>query len=121
MTLVAELAAARGALKAAGIEPFAPSAVDEVPSRYRELFGFVVREAVTNVVRHSAARTCTVRVGPTRIEVTDDGRGADGAFSEPDGHGLAGLRERVAAAGGTLSAGPLPGRGFGLCVEMPPP
>jgi two-component system sensor histidine kinase DesK len=62
----------------------------------------VVREAVTNVVRHAQARNCHLRLIPVngncRIEIQDDGRGG-GAV---EGNGLRGMRERIEALGGTL-------------------
>ncbi|MFY0409747.1 sensor histidine kinase, partial [Solicola sp. PLA-1-18] len=76
VSLPAEIASARSALESAGIEPDLPTVADEVPSRYRDLYAWTVREAVTNVVRHSGARTCRVTVTPTRLEVVDDGVGA---------------------------------------------
>ena len=111
VTLVAELARARAALSAAGIEADLPGAVDEVPGARRELFGWVVREGVTNVVRHSGAHRCVVRVAPDRVSVADDGSGCAGGAAV-GGSGLSGLRERVTAAGGELVAGSGPEGGF---------
>ena len=84
-----------------------------MPAGRRELFGWVVREGVTNAVRHSQASLVTIRVTPTTVEVVDDGRG--GVVRAP-GSGLAGLAERAAAAGGQLSAGPIPGGGYRLAL-----
>ncbi|MBI1378577.1 MAG: histidine kinase [Frankiales bacterium] len=114
VSLAAELASARSALEAAGVDPDLPSAVDAVPGDLRELFAYVVREGVTNVVRHSGAGTCTVRLGPASVEVLDDGRGGGPTH---DGHGLAGLRSRAAAAGAVIEAGPLPTGGFRLAAH----
>jgi two-component system sensor histidine kinase DesK len=79
------------------------------------------------VVRHSRARTCTVRITPNSVEVIDDGTAAESGpgsphqgASPPEGHGLAGLRERVVHAGGHLLASHLPGGGFRLYAEVPP-
>ncbi len=117
VTLANELAAAREVLRSAGITAQLPGAVDSVDPRDAELFGWVVREGVTNVVRHSRARSCEVRLGARSIEITDDGRGAG---QSDQGNGLAGLRERAAAAGGRLSAGPgSGGHGWRLRVELP--
>jgi two-component system sensor histidine kinase DesK len=62
----------------------------------------IVREAVTNVVRHAQARNCSLRVAPLNgrclLEVKDDGRGG----SQDEGNGLRGMRERIEALGGTL-------------------
>ena len=84
---------------AAGIEADLPGSADDVPSRLRELFAWTVREGVTNVVRHSGAHACTVRLdGRARSRSLDDGAGAPaGGGPAPDhgGHGLAGLRERA--------------------------
>lgn len=110
-SLPAELASAHAVLAAAGITAVLPQAVDDVVPRYREPFAYVLREAITNVVRHSGARRCEVRLGPSWLEVCDDGGGGEPNGS---GHGLAGLRERLAPLGGTVEAGRLPGGGFRL-------
>ncbi|GAA4449543.1 sensor histidine kinase [Phytohabitans houttuyneae] len=115
-SLAAELAGAQAALTSAGIEADLPEDVEQVPPERRELFGWVVREGVTNVVRHSGAKRCRIRVTPREVEVTDDGHGPDGAST---GRGLAGLRERAEAAGGSLTVGRAPERGFTLRVRVP--
>jgi two-component system, NarL family, sensor histidine kinase DesK len=115
VTLASELANARSALGAAGIDAELPVAIDEVPAARRELFGWVVREGVTNVVRHSGASRCRVRIGPSTVEIVDNGTG-DGA-TLADGHGLRGLRERAEAAGGSLSVWRSP-EGFALTVRV---
>jgi two-component system sensor histidine kinase DesK len=115
LTLPGELARARIALEAAEIEPHLPSSADDVPSTLRELFAWTIREGVTNVVRHSGARTCTVRLTPSSAAVADDGRGPADAGA---GHGLLGLRERAAAAGATLVTTALE-PGFSLKVLAP--
>lgn len=113
--LAEELAAARVALEGAGIEPLLPSDDQVVDPRYRPVVGWVLREAVTNVVRHSGARRCEVDLDADRLAVRDDGRGLEGAA---EGNGLRGLRERVAGAGGRLVVGPgLHGRGTTLEVS----
>jgi signal transduction histidine kinase len=81
----------------------------------------IVQEALTNVTRHAGARRVTVRVRPgdagegVAIEVTDYGRGGT---AEP-GNGIAGMRERAAALGGTVEAGPGPGGGFRVAAHLP--
>ncbi|MGH3672070.1 MAG: sensor histidine kinase, partial [Pseudonocardiaceae bacterium] len=87
--------------------------------QYHEPFAYVLREAITNVVRHSGARRCEVRMGSSWLEVHDDGSGLPGlegrdAGTNGSGHGLAGLRERLAPLGGTLETGVAPGGGFRL-------
>jgi len=99
--LATEIASARSVLLAAGIESRMPSALPSLSDQVSELFGYVVREGVTNVVRHSRAGVCTVALGPAWVEVRDDGRGVAGAAD--GGCGLTGLRERVEAAGGSLT------------------
>ena len=112
VTLAGELASAQEVLRAAGIEAQTPRAVEVAPEHV-ELFGWVVREGVTNVVRHSRAHRCTIDVGPDWLEIADDGAGGPATA----GNGLLGLRERVAAAGGTVRAGEV-ARGWRLRVEM---
>jgi two-component system sensor histidine kinase DesK len=119
VTLVNELSTARVALQAAGIRAELPTAVDAVPGEYRELYGWVVREGVTNVVRHSGANACSVQLLQDGIEVADDGEaGEAGGAVVTEGHGLRGLRERVAATGGRLEAGPGEGGGYRLRVFL---
>jgi two-component system, NarL family, sensor histidine kinase DesK len=116
VSLASELVSARAALDATDILADLPRAIDEIPGDRHELFGWVVREGVTNVVRHSGARSCTVRLTPTSVEIVDDGHGVSGTA---DGHGLAGLAERVTAAGGQFQAGNRPGGGFRLYITLP--
>ncbi|MDG4808104.1 sensor histidine kinase [Micromonospora sp. WMMD1120] len=81
----------------------------------------IVQEAVTNVVKHAAPAACraTVTVLPTevRVEVTDDGRRPVSTVGE--GHGLTGMRERVALHGGEFRAGPRNDGGFAVTARLP--
>src|SRR5262249_36737009 len=83
----------------------------------------IIQESLTNAIRHAGPATATVslayRGGRLLIEVVDTGRGVpvsiakDAAAGSPNqGHGLVGMRERAAAAGGTFEAGPASGGGF---------
>ncbi|MET9370560.1 sensor histidine kinase [Streptomyces griseoflavus] len=103
-SLDTELDRACSALTAAGITPVVHRSGPPPAARTQVLLGWVVREAATNVVRHSAAHRCeiTVTVTPDRARVTvaDDGDGA--RDTDTGGTGLRGLAERLAAAGGTL-------------------
>ncbi|HKT55331.1 MAG TPA: sensor histidine kinase [Microbacterium sp.] len=110
-----ELAAVRVALDAADIALDAPVSADAVHPEHRELAGWVLREGVTNVIRHAQATRCRVRLGSASIAIDDDGVGPAPAAG---GSGLTGLRERVDAAGGTLSIGRSDLGGFRLEVRL---
>ena len=113
VTLAGELAHGRELLRAAGVAADLPTACDGVPPQRQELFGWVVREGVTNVVRHARAGRCTVELTASSVEVRDDGVGGPAGA----GSGLDGLRARVTAAGGVLTAGPVEPRGWSLRVD----
>lgn len=126
-TLDAELAGARTALAAAGIAAdltrvsvgHDDSGHADLPPDEEGALAWALREAVTNVVRHSGARRCEIAVEETGDElcltVTDDGRGPGGAH----GNGLTGLTERLALADGRLETGPGPRGGFRLRAYVP--
>ena len=76
-----------------------------------------MREGVTNVIRHSGASRCTVRLEPDGVAVRDDGTGP-GVAGVGAGHGLDGLRERAAALGAVLVTRTLEPRGFELTVQV---
>ncbi|MER6266014.1 sensor histidine kinase [Streptomyces sp900105755] len=125
-SLAADLVRARSALTAAGVEPVVRQSGAPLVPQTETLLGWVVREAVTNVVRHSDATRCEIAVdsaaGRARLTVADNGSGAVAA--EPcregiGGTGLQGLTERLAAAGGSLTAGPAPRGGFTVTAELP--
>ncbi|MFE0190974.1 sensor histidine kinase [Streptomyces sp. NPDC058989] len=99
LSLDSELAGACMVLRAAGVRADLPVATDAVRAELREVFGYVVREAVTNVLRHSDAALCTVRIGPDWVEATDNGGYTGGACARN------GLNERPAAVSGTLEGG----------------
>jgi two-component system sensor histidine kinase DesK len=88
-----------------------------VDPAHQELFGWVVREGLTNIVRHAHASSCAIRLSASGVEIADDGVGG----AAPPGNGLSGLRERVAAAGGVVDAGPLEPRGWRLRVQLAGP
>ncbi|MFE5483843.1 sensor histidine kinase [Streptomyces sp. NPDC056527] len=123
ITLAEEVASARRILAAAGV---AMQVRGEADGAREALFATVLREAVTNVLRHAAgARRCEVDFGPGLLRVADDGRAVplpprgEGDQAGTGGNGLRNLRERAAALGGILEAGPAPdGRGYVLTVRL---
>ncbi|MBV9845517.1 MAG: sensor histidine kinase [Kutzneria sp.] len=126
-SLPAELVGARAALQAAGITADLPHATDNVTAGLQETFAYVLREGVTNVIRHSAATRCEVRLGERWLEVRDNGtagqRIATASLVGERGHGLSGLADRMRSVGGDLEAGPGPGGGFllraSVCTPAP--
>jgi two-component system sensor histidine kinase DesK len=124
-SLATELTRARSALSAASVEPVVRQSGTPLAPQTEALLGWVVREAVTNVVRHSDASRCEITVDGAaervRLTVTDNGTGrAAGRPREGiGGTGLKGLTERLAAAGGSLTAGPSPRGGFTVSAELP--
>jgi two-component system sensor histidine kinase DesK len=114
VTLAGELATGKELLRAAGVTADLPSAVDIVDVRHQELFGWVLREGLTNVVRHAHATSCAVLLSTSSVEIIDDGVGGVPLV----GGGLAGLRQRVTAAGGRVDAGPREPNGWQLRVSL---
>ncbi len=115
------LAEARSALSGAGIAVRLPARVPSLPGPVDAALGWVVREATTNVLRHSGARAVTVTLtedgAETVLTVTDDGRGPAGDTGP--GSGLTGLAERVGALGGALTGGAGPDGGYELRAVLP--
>lgn len=116
------VAGARTSLEAAGIalEMEARTHVGLDPST-EAVLAWTVREGATNVVRHSGARRCEIRITTTgaeaEVEVRDDGRGS--AAGHHSGNGLTGLAERVARLRGRIEIGSAGERGFRLLVTVP--
>ncbi|SNS06265.1 two-component system, NarL family, sensor histidine kinase DesK [Geodermatophilus saharensis] len=115
------LAEARSALSGAGIAVRLPGRVPALPGPVDAALGWVVREATTNVLRHSGARSVAVALTDdgTRavLTVTDDGRGP--ADDTEPGSGLTGLAERVGALGGALTGGAGRTGGYELRAVLP--
>ncbi|MFF4405779.1 sensor histidine kinase [Streptomyces sp. NPDC001262] len=125
-SLATELDRARSCLDASGITTDIRQSGPPLPPQTAALLGWVVREGVTNVIRHSGADRCAIEVrgepGRVHLEITDDGRGVGSGTnttSGTGGTGLKGLTERLAAAGGSLTTGPHSKRGFRLVAELP--
>ncbi|WP_225849563.1 sensor histidine kinase [Streptomyces sp. HPF1205] len=146
-SLSTELDRARSALAASDVELTVQESGPPLPPQTEALLGWVVREGVTNVVRHSGATLTRVELrteaGRVRLTITDNGRGpapeeAPADASSPavppaappasstatavrrrTGTGLRGLTERLASAGGSLTHGPAPGGGFRVTAVLP--
>ncbi|HJB08928.1 MAG TPA: sensor histidine kinase [Candidatus Brachybacterium merdavium] len=110
-----EIASARSVLASVGIEAEVPTALPALDDHRAELFGYVIREGVTNIVRHSGAHTATVTVTEDRVRISDDGEGIPAGTTRT---GLAGLERRVAEAGGRLLV-ESSAAGTVLTAEMP--
>ncbi len=140
-TLAGELDGARMALSAASIEADIQQAQVPLEPAVEAVLAWTVREGATNVIRHSGARHCTLRITASLtdagVEVIDDGVSEaarvtaettrnGSAVAEPldrdngrAGHGLAGLAERARLLNGTIEAGALAGGGYRLAVTVP--
>jgi two-component system sensor histidine kinase DesK len=119
-SLAEEVEQSRALLGAAGIRAEIAVEATSLGRAVEETLALALREAVTNVVRHSGATACRIRLHPESsacvLEVEDDGR----AGNAPEGNGLRGMRERVEALGGHVSRGPgSSGRGLQLEVRVP--
>jgi two-component system sensor histidine kinase DesK len=128
-TLAIEAITAQNALEAAGIEVDEDAELTLRSGTFdpdaEAVLAWCLREAVTNVIRHSRARHCRIRLadhmGELSLEVTDDGHGlADQDQKNPTGSGLRGMSERLSAIGGRLALGwAEPGRGLRLTATVP--
>lgn len=121
--LVTELENAVQILRAAGVVTVVGGTPEQVPEALQPLFGSLVREGATNLLRHTRAERCTLTVevdGPDVVlRVQDDGTARAGADEDDPGTGVVALRERFATVGGRVDAEPLPGRGFALTGRAP--
>ena len=119
-SLSAEIGNSRAALRAAGTRLVVEDTLGRVALDQDAVLAWCLREGITNVLKHSGATKCVVRLsredGTARLEVADDGRGAE---SLDGGSGLVGLRERVELAGGHVEIGASSGKGLRLEVTLP--
>jgi len=117
--LAAELASARLLLGSSSVHLDYDEVPTDLPTEVERHLALVLREAATNIARHAQATRANVswsRAGEVlRLCVDDDGRGG----LDAEGNGLAGMRERVRALGGTLAVVSPRGRGTRLTVEVP--
>lgn len=116
-TLVAEIASARQALSAADINLNFVHEQIELPTPLENAVAMIIREAVTNIVRHAEAEKCMVKIlgqgNDVLLIVEDDGNGQ----VSKEGNGLKGMRERVEALGGYLNI--ISGQGTRLEAAIP--
>ncbi|WP_167736440.1 histidine kinase [Nocardioides sp. 1609] len=112
--LTTELEGARSLLRSAGID--VDLDVDVVPRAWHEAAGWVVRESVTNVLRHSSATLVRIEFADDELRVSNDGVRADAASG--GGAGLDGLRERLTPLGATLTTTATPGS-WTVAVHLP--
>ncbi|MDO4716988.1 MAG: histidine kinase [Propionibacteriaceae bacterium] len=96
-----ELEEALGALDTAGVEVRVSGSAGSLTGPMAMVAGWILKEATTNIIRHAVASRCVLSFEPRRMLIADDGTG----FSGTENNGLRGMRERVAAAGGTLRLG----------------
>jgi two-component system sensor histidine kinase DesK len=118
-SVAAELAAAEAALRSVAITVSVDNTATSIDPAHETTLAWALREAVTNVVKHSGAHSCRIVLeaadGSSALDVEDDGRGPVGAG---EGTGLEALANRVQALGGTLEIGPSEGGGFRLRVRL---
>lgn len=119
VSLAAELVVAAAVLRAAGITADLPATADDVDPAARETFGYVLREAITNVVRHSGALHCRVVLDACSIEISDDGVGVGGSAPSGTGSGLQNLANRLATKGGTIRSAPTDHGGYAVRAVLP--
>jgi two-component system sensor histidine kinase DesK len=127
-TLANELDGARQLLEAAGVEYVVEQTTGDLPPALNAILAWTIREGVTNVIRHSRARQCLIRLARDQrmaeaMILNDEDRESDQQNKRTNqGNGLSGLRERVATLGGTMEAGFLDVSGkqhFRLWVALP--
>jgi two-component system sensor histidine kinase DesK len=101
--IAAEIDHARAVLETAGVTVDAKADAVDLPPTHEGVLALAIREAVTNVVRHAQAQAVELRLvqsnGTCRFSIADDGRGSNDLV---EGNGLAGMRERIEALGGTM-------------------
>jgi signal transduction histidine kinase len=120
-----DIAELTGGLRSAGVTvTLDVDSATGVPAPVQSVAYRIVQEALTNVARHARASRATVSVhrepGAIAVDVTDDGAAApDALTARTPGNGIRGMRERAAALGGTLGAGPAPGRGWRVQAWLP--
>lgn len=121
-----EVDSAASVLESAGIAVTASVVGDELTGEVADAACWVIREATTNVLRHSRATRCRITLdcqdGMLELRIVNDGVAApNGSISRPGSKGLVGMRERMAAVGGSLSSGLDDAGDFVLHTSAPQP
>jgi two-component system sensor histidine kinase DesK len=121
LSLSDAVSGARAALAAAGIELQLADTHPELPADVDAVLAWGVREGTTNVIRHSDAHMCAIRIraddSMAAVEIEDDG--SPSPAPADGGSGLVGLRERAQRVRGIVDAGARPGGGFRLALTVP--
>ncbi|MFE7332902.1 MULTISPECIES: sensor histidine kinase [Streptomyces] len=122
LSFAEELAAAHAALEAAGIDVRLRDCRPALPAGLENCLGAALREGVTNILRHSAARLCTLEVteaeGAVKLSIENDGVSVTNNLDERHGSGLSNLAIRAATLGGVLTYGPT-APGFRIAISVP--
>ncbi len=120
---VADLDALVDRVRTAGLTVELTGSPGELPAAVDAVVHGVVQEGLTNVLRHAAATSAAVRLdrspGRVTVSVEDDGQGSTMRTGHDEGMGLRGMRDRVEALGGELTAGPRPTGGFAVRAVLP--
>ena len=118
--LIDEFTRAKATLETAGVSAECQSTQLPLTPPQETVLALVVREAVTNVVRHARAQSCQLVLAQTNgnceLRIQDDGRGGD----HSEGNGLRGMRERIEALGGTLARESNPGTKLTITLPLQP-
>jgi two-component system sensor histidine kinase DesK len=113
-----ELAGARVALRGAGIDAVMPPDPRVLRTELCDVFAYVLREGITNVLKHGGASRCEIRLGAAWMEIENDGPGGrPGGHGEGGGYGLSSLAERLRAVDGHITTSRPPHGGFLLRAE----
>ena len=114
-----EFKQAKAALETAGVKVEVESPQVQLPASHESVLSLVLREAVTNIVRHAGAQNCLLRLERSNshflLEVRDDGRGGP----QLEGNGLRGMRERVEELGGSVERSTNQGTSIKITLPVP--
>jgi two-component system sensor histidine kinase DesK len=126
-TIEDELAQAAILLRAAGVDFKVESIKPDIPAAIETALAWAIREGVTNVIRHSQAKNCKLKIsegqdGKIQLEIENDRYTIEPGKLPPTGSGLAGLAQRVSSLGGQMEFGPANAKASGvfrLWISLP--